>query len=55
MNAEQLAKYVKSGAVLLSVFGVAIEPAQIEIIAAAAGIVYGVVSALEAKYFKKSK
>lgn len=55
MNSEQVAKYIKAGAVLLSAIGVTISPADADKLAAGVGVIYATVSTLEAIFFKKTK
>ncbi len=53
MNAEEITKYVKSGAIILSAFGVALDPEQIKAIGVVAGLIYGIISAFEGWKFKR--
>lgn len=55
INSEQAAKYIKAGAVLLSAIGVTISPEDADKLAAGAGVMYSVISTLEAIFFKKTK
>jgi hypothetical protein len=52
MNTEQVAKFVKAGAAVLACSGMVVSPEDVELISAAFMAMYGIISAIEGKFFK---
>lgn len=56
MNGEQISKYVKAGAAILTaVAGITIGEGDVNLITSAFLILYGIVSAVQGKIFKAKK